>query len=251
MYPILQVGPLAIQVPGLVVIAGLWLGLSLTERHAKIHGQNTGEIYNLVFIVLIAGIVGARLSYAVTYPSAFSANPWSLASINPGLFDPLAGALIGCAAAVIFIYRKKIPLWVMLDALAPLFVVLAIAQGVAHLASGDAFGSPTELPWGIYLWGAVRHPTQMYEIGLAIINLLIVLSIDRFPVGKVPGSKFLSFLALYAGSRLFLEAFRGDSNLILGGLRSAQIISWFVLAVCLVLLDIRIQKVPSQEKTTE
>jgi hypothetical protein len=50
MFPILQIGPLAIQVPGLIILAGLWLGLSLAERRAKKRESNPSVLYNLVFV---------------------------------------------------------------------------------------------------------------------------------------------------------------------------------------------------------
>ena len=42
--------------------------------------------------------------------------------------------------------------------------------------------------------------------------------------------------ALSAVARVFLEAFRGDSWIIAGGLRGAQVIGLTVLALCLVAL---------------
>jgi prolipoprotein diacylglyceryltransferase len=48
-----------------------------------------------------------------------------------------------------------------------------------------------------------------------------------------PGLDFLFFAALTAGARIFLEAFRGDSTLIFGDLRLAQVIAWIVLAIAL------------------
>jgi len=251
MLPTLQLGPLALQVPGLVLLAGLWLGLTLSERRARRIGENPGDLFNLVFIALIAGIIGARLSYAITYPSAFAANPLSLLSINPGLFDPLAGVFIGICAAAIYIYRKQLPFWSTLDALTPFFAVLAVAQGIAHFAAGSAFGTPTDLPWGINLWGATRHPTQIYEILLAAIILLAVYLIDKSQLGQTSGFTFLSFIALSSAARLFSEAFRGDSTLIGNGFRSAQIISWLVLAACLALLGRRVQLARTTEKTSQ
>jgi len=56
-----------------------------------------------------------------------------------------------------------LPLWPALDALTPGLAAVMIAIGLAHIASGDAFGSPADLPWAIQLWGARRHPTQIYE----------------------------------------------------------------------------------------
>lgn len=247
MFPTLQLGPLSLQVPGLVMLAGLWVGLTLAERRVKKHNENPGHIYNLVFIALIAGFIGARLSYAITYQAAFSSNLGNLLSLNPGLLDPFAGVLIGGAAALIYIYRKQLPIWSTLDSLTPLFAVLAIALGIANLAAGNAFGSPTAFPWGIYMWGAIRHPTQIYETILAVIILVVILIIDKYPYRKIPGLTFLVFTTLSAGSRMFVEAFRGDSILLGSGFRSAQIISWIVMAVCLALIGRRIQ-ISNQEE---
>ncbi len=84
MFPIFQIGPAALQVPGLVLLAGLWIGLTLSERRARRRGEDRGHLYNLVFISLITGVIGARLSYAATYPNAFTTDPRSLVSLNPG-----------------------------------------------------------------------------------------------------------------------------------------------------------------------
>jgi phosphatidylglycerol:prolipoprotein diacylglycerol transferase len=108
---------------------------------------------------------------------------------------------------------------------------------VAHIASGEAFGAETTLPWSINLWGANRHPTQFYELIAAIMILGMLGVWSKTPEEAPAGRLFLIFVALTAGSRLFLEAFRGDSLIILGGLRSTQIIVWLILAATLVGLD--------------
>jgi phosphatidylglycerol:prolipoprotein diacylglycerol transferase len=119
-------------------------------------------------------------------------------------------------------------LWSTLDALTPLFASLAVGLSLSHLAAGTAFGSPTSLPWGFDLWNAVRHPTQIYEfIGSLLILGFIWLRKKDSPVG----SAFIWFAALTSAARLFLEAFRGDSTLVLSGFRLAQILAWIVLAV--------------------
>lgn len=236
MLPTIQLGPLSLQVPGLVLLAGLWIGLTFSERRARRHGEDPAFLYNLVFIALIAGVVGARLAYVLAYPDAFTANLWSLVSINPGLMDPFAGLIIAIAAGVVYLNRKQKGLWTTLDALTPLFSVMAIALGFSHLASGSAFGRPTDLPIGIQLWGDTRHPSQMYEIILALIILVAVYYLDRSSWGEIPGALFLAFVSMTAASRLLLEAFRGDSMLIFGGFRTAQLISWIVLAICLLLI---------------
>jgi phosphatidylglycerol:prolipoprotein diacylglycerol transferase len=158
------------------------------------------------------------------------------------LLDPLAGALIAAAAAAVYLFRKNLPLWSTLDALTPLFAVMGIAIGISHFATGDAFGTPTHVPWGIQLWGASRHPTQIYEIILATFTLIVIILLDRKYWNHTPGNIFLSFISLSVVSRLFLEAYRGDSILLDSGLRIVQVISWLVLAACLVLLGWHIQQ---------
>jgi phosphatidylglycerol:prolipoprotein diacylglycerol transferase len=151
-------------------------------------------------------------------------------SINPDLFDA-TGALIA-AVLVGFIYgqRQKLPLWSTLDALTPLFATIAIGLSLSHLAAGTAFGIPTDMPWGIELWNATRHPSQIY----AFIAALIIFAAVWFGgTDRHPGSMFLLFASLTSGSHLFLEAFRADSTLIFGGIRLGQVVAWLLLAFAL------------------
>jgi phosphatidylglycerol---prolipoprotein diacylglyceryl transferase len=229
MFPTLQLGPLAIPVAPLSLILGVWLGLSLTEKFAKKRGQNADALYNLTFIAILSGIVGARLFFAVQNFSAFAQTPLSLFSRETGSLDPFGGFAFALLAALLYGRRANLKLWPTLDSLTPLFAVFAIGMGVARLASGTAFGMETSLPWGIELWGAIRHPTQVYEIGLALI-ILLWLGWWARDQQTGSGSLFLLFVALTAGAQLFVEGFRGDSTLLPGGIRAGQMLAWFVLS---------------------
>lgn len=235
MLPILQVGPLALQTPGLILILGLWLGLNLAEKNAPRHHLYPDVLYNLFFTALIAGVVGARFTYAARYSSAFVASPASLLSPNPGLLDPFGGVVVGVLAAVIYGQRKKLAFWSTLDALTPALMVIAIAVPLANLASGNAFGGETTLPWGIELWGAKRHPVQLYEalVASGILSLLWPAWGALAKRVTTPGAHFILFVSLSAGARLFLEAFRGDSATLPNGWRIPQIVAWLVLAASL------------------
>jgi prolipoprotein diacylglyceryl transferase len=232
MLPILQLGPFAVQTPGLILLLGLWLGLTLAERLAPRFQSDPNTIYNLTFTALVAGVLGARLSYVLQYSDAFISSPISLVSLNPALLDPIGGAVIGVVAAIIYGNRKQLPLWSTLDAITPVFAVMGIALGLAHFASGDAFGSQTDLPWGIQLWGLKRHPSQVYEALLAGAILWGILPRGK-PTSVLAGGTFWRFLVLSAGARLLVEGFRGDSMTLDNGLRVAQIIAWIVLAISL------------------
>jgi phosphatidylglycerol:prolipoprotein diacylglycerol transferase len=242
MLPILQLGPLAIQVPGLVLLLGVWLGLTLAEREAArlgragVLGVTPQEIYNLALAGLVAGLLGARLAYVARYPGAYRAGPLGLISPSPVTLAVAEGVLIGVVAAVIYGSRRRLPLRPTLDALAPATAAMGVALAVAHLASGDAFGAPTRVGWRVFLWDDYRHPSQVYEL-LAAVAILAVswarAERQSGPAGS--GLNFLVVIALSAAARVLLEAFRGDSVLLAGGLRAAQVGGMAVLATCLVL----------------
>jgi len=162
------------------------------------------QLYNLVFVGLIAGVIGARLTYLITYPEAFSSSPLSLVSLNPGLLDPLGGLAVGTIAAIIYAQRVKLALWSVLDALTPLLAVMMIALGISHLASGVAFGAETQAPWAIELWGARRHPSQVYEI-LSATAILAVL----WPEGEPDSTSRALFPAVLRIERSIVVVFRG------------------------------------------
>jgi phosphatidylglycerol:prolipoprotein diacylglycerol transferase len=220
----------------ILVVVAIWAGLWLAEKRSARHSVSVNDLNDLIFLPLLGYLLGGRVLYAVENLSAFAQNPQSLISLNLDLFDPYAGLALACIVAFAYGQRKKLSPWPTLDALTPLFAVLALGLGLAHLASGNAFGKETSLPWGMRLWGATRHPSQVYEI----LASLLILGLLWFQKGDTnPGVHFLIFTAFTSGARVFLEAFRGDSTLIFGGLRVAQIVAWVVLAVSLFLLENR------------
>jgi len=159
MMPILNIGPLAIQLPGLLLIVGLYLGLWLAERYSMRYRIQPNALYNIVFIALIFGILGARLFYIFRSPEMFTGNLTSIVSLNYAMLDPFGGIITAAISCLIYGQRKKLPFWSTLDALTPILAVFAIALGTAHFSSGSAFGMATDLPWGIELWGTKRHPS--------------------------------------------------------------------------------------------
>ena len=231
MCPVVQVGSLALNVPVLVLLVGAFVGAWLAEREADRLKLPADAVTRMVFVGLVAGVIGARLGYVAQYLSIYTADPLSVFSPNPAALYPEVGYLVGAVAMLIAGQRWRLPLRPTLDALAPGLATLGIAVGVADLATGDAFGAPARLPWSIYLWGMLRHPSQVYEI----LAALAVYGIWRWLRGHLPGAGFgfLLVVALSAVARVFLEAFRGDSQTVFGGLRVAQVWGLIVLAACL------------------
>ena len=214
----------------ILFLATLWIGLALAEKRAERHRISRDALNSLVYYSLFGYLLGGRLLYVLSYYSAFLQNPINVFSLNLDLFDPVAALVTAVIVGAVYRSRQKLPLWSTLDALTPFFAALAIGLSLSHLAAGTAFGSPTDLPWGIEMWNAIRHPTQIYEL----IAAVLIFSLIWFRETNSPaGSSFVLFASLTAAARLFLEAFRGDSTLIFGDLRLAQVIAWVVLAAVL------------------
>lgn len=233
MLPVLNLGPLALPVPALVFLAGIWLSIYLADKFSPRFGLSPSKISSLIFLMLVSATIGARLTYLIRFPESFLQRPVDIFSTNPGLLDPLGGIALAVITGLFYAYRRVLPLWQTSDALTPGLAALATCLGISHLASGDAFGKPTDLPWGIYLWGEHRHPTQVYEIILFGALFVFILANTKAWATTKPGVLFLSFLASSSCIYLFIEAFRGDSLLFHGSLRSIQLVAWLVLALSL------------------
>jgi phosphatidylglycerol:prolipoprotein diacylglycerol transferase len=221
----------------ILLLAALWIGLALAEKRAVRHSIPTEALNNIVYYSLFGYILGGRILFAMENISTFARSPASLFSLNLTLFDPLGALVVAGIVGFLSASRQSLPLWSTLDALTPLFAALAVGLALSHLASGAAFGSPTKLPWVIELWNANRHPTQLYELVAALL-IFSLLWFRKFH--SPPGMPFLTFLALTAAARLFLEGFRGDSTLIFGGLRLAQVLAWLVLVLALLASELRL-----------
>lgn len=211
----------------ILVIAALWIGLALAEKRTERHGISKETLNNLTFYSIFAYLLSGRVFYALANLSAFIPSPLSLFSPNPDLFDSTNALILATVVGFLYTKRQNLPLWNTLDALTPIFASFSIGLSLTHLAAGTAFGSLTDLPWGIDLWNAKRHPTQVYEL---IASLIIFVVIWFHKSDSPPGTFFLHFTAFTAGARLFLEAFRAESTLIVGEFRLAQIVAWVILA---------------------
>ena len=223
----------------ILLSTALLIGLSLSEKRAERHGISKKDINNITFYGFIAFIIGGRISFVLQNLPAFLKSPLGIISINLDIFDPLGAAAVAFIVAMIYGQRRGLLFWNTLDALTPFFAVLSIGLGLSHLAAGTAFGKETDLSWGINLWNATRHPTQIYET-LASLLTFGLLWLKKQSLR--PGMLFLPFAALTALSQLVIEAFRADNPVIANGIQQNQIFAWIVLALSFLLMELRIRQ---------
>jgi phosphatidylglycerol---prolipoprotein diacylglyceryl transferase len=241
MFPIINIGPLAIQAAGLILLLSFFSGSWLATRFSAGLGTNTDVIENSFLIGLIASLLGARIGFLLKYPAVFVNNPLSLVSLTPSMLDASFGLLVGVLSALIFAQKKHLPLWPTLDALTPFLLLIFAGIHLAHYANGDAFGLPTNLPWGIQLWNATRHPVQLYALLLtgALFAWLMVhtrlLKTTGFQRSGVLFSVILGGIAMII---LFTRAFMAE-KILLGAIDLNQAFSFAVLIASLGLIYTR------------
>ena len=229
MFPFLRLGPFILPMASLALLAGLWTGLPLIEREAVRLKINASTLSNVIFYSLLAGLIGARLGYALEFPSIYLAKPISLLALTSTTLSPTMGLAVGFITFAIFVQRKQLPIQATLDSIAPGLALFMVFVGLAHILSGDAYGAPTRVPWAIRLWNDYRHPSQFYETFVTLTIFLIIR--ERHPKPEGSGLNFLLTVALFSASRVFLETFRGDSVFWPGGFREAQVIALLIMAL--------------------
>ena len=240
MYPILNVGPAAIQLPGLILLLGFWLSLNLAGRRAKAAGLPEDMVFYAGLVALLAGLLGARLGFVALHWSAYQSDLSGILVLTTGALSTPVGLLVSLVTATVYLRRHRPSIPISLDAFAPALALMFAFIGLADLSGGSAYGTVTDLPWAIELWGARRHPTQIYEllVALATLGLLLRLHARR----PFDGFLFLSFLLVLGGARLFLEAFRADSWLLPGGYRAVQVVGLIAVVLSLWLMSRRAVK---------
>ena len=214
--------------PILIQLLGIWVGLEFAERSARRRGISSDALSSLTMWSIISALLGARLSYLIQYPQFFIEDPASIISPNPGLFDPWGGLAAGLIAAVIYMQRKELLLWPLLDSLTSGFAAWIIAFHISNWVSGRGYGMLSDLPWSMNMWGQQRHPAQLYEAIAAALILAAIWWLDRRASERAAGILFLYWVTATAAARLFFEAFRADSSLI-GDFRAAQIAAWGIM----------------------
>lgn len=241
---LIKLGPLTIRWYGLLIAIAVLIGVSLSQYLAKRRHINPELLGDLAIWLVIGAIPAARLYYVLFEWSEYAQHPERIIAIWQGGIA-IHGAIIGgLLATLIFARLKKISFWQLTDLVAPSLILGQAIGRWGNFFNSEAFGSPTNLPWKLYIPPQMRppefanfayfHPTFLYESlwNLAVFGLLLTLFF-RDLQGKQrlkAGSLFLVYLVTYSLGRVWIEGLRTDS-LMLGPLRMAQVVSLVAMSI--------------------
>jgi phosphatidylglycerol:prolipoprotein diacylglycerol transferase len=253
MHPeIFKLGPLAIRAYGLMLFISFLVGLFYVRSRARFKGVDPDFTVNLAFLVIVAGVLGARLFYVLYHWSEFAGSPLDI--INPfgketiGIVGlNLYGGLV-CAVAVglFYIHKKKQPLWETTDLFAPAIALGTFLTRIGCFLNGCCFGKACDLPWAIHfppgsipdsvLPGQAIHPTQLYMSLAGLIMFFILYMLDRRK--HFAGMTFSVFLMAEALSRFVIEFVRYYEDAMLVRILGLELTYNHLLAVPLFMLGL-------------
>lgn len=242
---------------GVFMLLSFLTGGYLLRAELERIGQDPEKAWDLVFMAVVGGILGAKGYYILlNYPRLVS-DPAGLIFARGGLVW-YGGFLLATVLVIWEIRRQKLPLAKTADAAAP---GLALAYAVGRMGCflvGDDWGRPTDswvgiaFPQGapptrvdiierdfgitvdpelIERYGQIVpvHPTQLYEVGLSTLIFFLLWRIRRTP--RPAGWLFMVWLALAGTERFLVEFLRAKDDRFFGLLTLAQILSLAVVVV--------------------
>jgi phosphatidylglycerol:prolipoprotein diacylglycerol transferase len=210
-----ELGPLTFRWYGILITTALLLGIVLAQKLGERRGLDPERIGDLAIWLVIGALPGARLYYVLFEWDRYADRPLSALAIWQGGIA-IHGAIIGGAiAALLFARRYKIPFWQLADVVAPALVMGQAIGRWGNFFNSEAFGSPTDLPWRVFIPPAQRppgladvayyHPTFLYESlwNLGVLGLVLWLFFWglRHPGRLKPGTVFLVYFAAYSLGR--------------------------------------------------
>ncbi|WP_159991651.1 prolipoprotein diacylglyceryl transferase [Pelistega ratti] len=216
----IAIGPFELPIIGTLYIPVHWYGLMyllafffawLLGRYRVKQGAldiSLTRFEDLLFYGILGVILGGRLGYVLFYkPLFYLQNPLDIFKVWDGGMS-FHGGLIGVLIAMLWFARQeKKTFFQISDFVAPL-VPLGLATGrIGNFINGELWGRVTDAPWGMifpYSDGAVRHPSQLYQMALEGFSLFIILwifSSKKRPTGQVSAV----FLMGYGFFRFIVE----------------------------------------------
>lgn len=242
---------------GLLIAIAAAMALFLATRDAKKFGHDEDYIIDSFIVILVTMIIGARLYYVAFSWDEFRGNLMRIVDLRQGGLAFYGGVIAAIVGLWVYHRVKKKSFSKYLDFIA---VYLPLGQAIGRIGNfinQEAFGTNTDLPWGMISNGtreylAARpelgqnpnlpvHPTFAYE---AIGNLILFFVLYQVRKrNRVPYGTAVAYFIGYGAIRFFVEGLRTDS-LYIGNssIRVSQLLSLLMVVGGLLYLILMIKK---------
>jgi prolipoprotein diacylglyceryl transferase len=213
-----HIGPVQVRWYGLLFVSGFVIGWYLFKWFFTREKVDRNLMDTLLFTLLIATVVGARLGHCIFYQPDYYFGSWE-GFLE--IFTPWKGGLASHGGAIALLLamwwfsRKYGPkngfdfLWIM-DRLCIAVAFAGCMIRLGNLANSEIYGNVTTLPWGFIFdrngETEPRHPTQLYEAFSYLLLGLVLVWIYKHRLDKVHRGFFFGlFLLGCFGARFLIE----------------------------------------------
>ena len=252
--PGFTIGPLHVAWYGVIIVSAALVGAWVATIEAKRRKLDPEEVLNGLIVVLILGIIGARLYHVFSSPAGGSVG-WSYYRQNPiAIFKIWEGGLAvygaivgGVVGVVLYCWLRKFKPLEWLDVGAPGLAIAQVIGRWGNFVNQELYGPPTDLPWGITIPPENRivpyndltryplttrfHPVFLYESLWSLLGFALLMGVGRrFKDRLRKGDIFLLYLVWYPLGRFFVEYLRPDAW-VLGPLAAAQVFALIIIAL--------------------
>lgn len=233
---------------GFLIAVGILIAMIYGFRKMKSYGIDPNRATDSVIGGLIGAILGARLYYILFSSDASIKSFFSIRDGGLAIYGGVIGALL---VGGIIAKLRKIKLSALLDVVAPCFLIGQAIGRWGNFFNQEAFGSNTNLPWGMIskktmefiasndnIGGTASvyapvHPCFLYESLWCIIGFVILHFYAKRR--KFDGEVFLMYIGWYGLGRYFIEALRTDS-LYIGQIKVSQLLAALCVIASVVLI---------------
>ncbi len=232
---------------GVFIAVSFLLYYFITEKLVKKHNISEVHFNNLIFFVLVSGIIFARLYYVVLNRAYFTEHLNEIPMIWLG-GQTIHGGIFGAVIAI-FLYSKikNISPFIFLDLFS---IVVPLGQSIGrwgNFFNNEAFGKPAISSFiRLYIPEEYRplkyinqgyfHPVFLYESVLDLL-IFIILYKKYNKWRKTEGKTFWTYLLFYSTVRFFLEFIRIDSLYIFDHLASGHVISFILIVIAVLMIS--------------
>ena len=233
----LDLGIVQIYWYSICILLGMAVGMYVVYREARNKNIHESLITNLIFYTIIIAIIGARLYYVIFDFGYYSKNPIEALEIwNGGL--AIHGAIIlGGLFVINYAKQHKMDILKLLDICSAGVIIGQAIGRWGNFFNQEVYGREVSLEFlqglhlpsfiidGMHIGGSYYQPLFLYESIWCIIGFIVILIVRRRKYIKT-GQIFGIYCMWYSVGRFFLEGMRDEKyNLMLGGLKAAQVVS--------------------------